>query len=145
MSLKDVTKKYKKEKLKIDPKGNYISVNIDTGGIEKIEYHNGFEEKPDAISMIIVSKYDLKTSIDGKKQDNKNNNLSLLSFLQENLGHKEPCATSQYIWRIDDYRYVFFDEEMPYHYRIFFNNVYAPGTSSKCLDLINPPVIKKTL
>lgn len=137
MKLSDVKKKYKKEKLEISPKGDYISVKIDAGGIERIEYSAGLEDVPDIISTILVFKYDLETSINGEVSKNKDEKLSLLNFLQENLGHKEECSPGQYIWRIDDLRYVFYNEEIPYFYQIFFNGIYAPGTLSKCLKLIH--------
>lgn len=135
MKLSDVISKYKKEKLDIDPKGGFITVKVESGGIDNIMYATGVEETPDIITDIIVSKYDLDTSIDGGNTGDKANNQPLLGMLQENLGQTEPCGTGQYIWSIDKYRYVYYSEDMPYFYRIFFRGIYAPGTSSKCLKL----------
>lgn len=145
MKLSIVPNKYKKENLDIDPKGEFITVNVETGGIERIIYSAGIEEAPGIITSITVYKYDLETSINGKRTDNKDNELSLLKFLQENLGHKSQCASGQYLWLLDEYRYIYYNEDTPYYYGIFFNGIYEPGASSKCLDLIKAPEKKKTL
>lgn len=145
MDLSDVIDKYQKEILDIDPKGEFITANVEAGGINRIVYSAGVEEVPGVIASITVHKYDLETSVNGKKTDNKINSLSLLGFLQENLGHKEQCASGQYVWRIDEHRYVYYDEDTPYYYHVFFNGIYAPGTSLKCRSLIHTPVKRRTL
>lgn len=138
MKLSDVSNKYSKEKLDIDSKGELITVKVETGGVDNIIYIASTDETPGIITSIVVNKYDIETLLNEKNS----NEQSLLTLLQENLGHIDPCNSGEYIWQIDKYRYVYYNVEMPYFYRIFFRGIYAPGTSSKCLKL-SMPLIEK--
>lgn len=137
MKLSDVTKKYNKDMLHIDSQGEFITVKVETAGIEDIIYSTGVDETPGVITSILVSKYDLEILVDGKRVNDKNTEQSLLNILQENLGQTEECSAGEYVWSMDNYRYVYFNSKRPYFYQIFFGGIYAPGTSSKCLKLIN--------
>lgn len=130
MKLTDVTSKYSKEKLDIGPKGDFVKVKVEIGGIDSIVYVAGTDKTPGIITSIVVNKYDIEKSINEKNTDEQ----SLLILLQENLGQIEPCNSGEYIWLIDKYLYVYYNVEMPYFYRVFFRGIYAPGTSSKCLE-----------
>lgn len=136
MKLADVINKYKKEMLDIDPQGDRVTVKIQTGGIADITYSTGFDEFPEIISSILVSKYDIETLYDGERVDDNKSGMSLLNLLQENLGQTKECSVGEYVWHLGDYRYVYYNVKLPYFYHIFFAGVYAPGTSSKCLKII---------
>lgn len=142
MRLSDVTKKYNKDMLDIDPQGDAITVKVKTGGIEDIMYSTGLDDFPDIITSILVSKYSIENSYNDERIDEGENKQSLLILLQEVLGQKEECSTGEYFWNIGDYRYVYYNAKKPYFYHIFFAGVYAPGTSSKCLKLINSLFIR---
>ncbi|NIF47856.1 hypothetical protein F3J28_08760 [Enterobacter sp. Ap-1006] len=142
MRLSDVTKKYNKDMLDIDPQGDAITVKVETGGIEDIIYSTGLDNFPDIITSILVSKYSIENSYNGERVDEDENKQSLLILLQEILGQTEECSAGEYFWNIGDYRYVYYNAKIPYFYRIFFAGVYAPGTSSKCLKLIDSLFIK---
>ncbi|HAS1959822.1 TPA: hypothetical protein I4D82_08925 [Enterobacter cloacae] len=133
MPLDDVKNTYEKSKLEIDPKNRFVTVKVDRGGISDITYIAGVEEAPGIITDITVNKYDIKTSSDGS-EDSKEVSPSLLALLQENLGKKSPCGDGQYIWPINDHSYLYYNEELSFMYKIFFNQFYYPGTSSKCLN-----------
>lgn len=137
MKLSDVIKKYNKDMLDIDPQGGVVTVKVKTAGIEDIIYSTGLDEFPEIITSILVTKYDIQTFLDGKRVDDNKDEQSLLNLLQENLGQTEECSAGEYLWPIGGYRYVYYNAKIPYFYHIFFGGVYAPGTSSKCLKLIN--------
>ena len=137
MKISDVIKKYNKDMLDIDPQGNVITVKVKTGGIADIIYSTGFDEFPEVITSILVSKYDIETLYDGERADGNKNEQSLLNLLQENLGQTEECSAGEYLWPIGSYRYVYYNAKIPYFYHVYFGGVYAPGTSSKCLKLID--------
>lgn len=143
MRLSDVTKKYNKDMLDIDPQGDAITVKVKTGGIEDIIYSTGLDDFPDIITSILVSKYNIESSYNDERIDEDKNKQSLLILLQEVLGQTEECSTGEFFWNIGGYRYVYYNAKMPYFYHIFFAGVYAPGTSSKCLKLINSLFIKE--
>ncbi|MGX9362366.1 hypothetical protein ACVW06_000276 [Pantoea ananatis] len=142
MKLSDVTKKYNKDMLDIDPQGNFITVKVKTGGIEDITYSTGLDDFPEIITSALVSKYDIGSIYDGERVNGNINERSLLILLQENLGQTEECSSGEYVWPIGNYRYVYYRTKFPYFYHIFFGGVYAPGTSSKCLKFINSLFIK---
>lgn len=142
MRIDDVIKKYNKDRLDIDPQGNVITVKVDAGGIADIIYSTGFDEYPDIISSILVSKYDMENVFNNSSVDGDKNDQSLLNLLQEKLGQKEECSAGEYVWPLGKYRYVYYNSKIPYFYHIFFGGVYAPGTSSKCLKLINSLLTK---
>lgn len=142
MRLSDVAKKYNKDMLDIDPQGNVITVKVKAGGIEDIIYSTGLDDFPDIITSILVSKYSIENSYNGERVDGDENKQSLLILLQEVFGQTEECSAGEYFWQIGDYRYVYYNAKIPYFYHIFFGGVYAPGTSSKCLKLINSLFIK---
>lgn len=137
MKLSDVEKKYGKDKLDIDPEGRVITVKVESGGIDTIMYSSGSDTYPGVITAILVSKYDLDTLVEGMNSSPKDNEQLLLNLLQENLGHNEGCSAGEYIWPLDNYRYVYYNSRRPYFYEVFFGGVYAPGTSSKCLKVMH--------
>jgi len=142
MRISDVIKKYNKGILDIDPQSNVITVKVKTGGIEDIIYSTGLDDFPEIITSILVSKYSIENLYNGEGVDGNENKQSLLNLLQEVLGQTEECSAGEYFWKIGDYRYVYYNAKIPYFYHIFFGGVYAPGTSSKCLKLINSLFIK---
>ncbi|WP_339277233.1 hypothetical protein [Enterobacter asburiae] len=111
-------------------------MKVDAGGIESITYVGGQDEINGVITNVIVNKYDIETRINGEVNEASSKPLSLLNLLQENLGQKAQCNNGEYIWPIDKLRYIYYNDKQPYFYRFFFKGVYAPGTSSKCLKVI---------
>ncbi|WP_261641233.1 hypothetical protein [Erwinia mallotivora] len=82
MRLSDVTKKYNKDMLDIDPQGNVITVKVKTGGIEGITYSTGLDDLPEIITSILVSKYSIGNLYNGERVDGDDKQ-SLLILLQE--------------------------------------------------------------
>lgn len=137
MKISDVVKKYDKDILDIAPDGDAIIVNVKTSEIAYIIYSTGIDEFSNIITSILVSNYNIDTLYNEGFIGSSADKHAILNLLHKNLGPAEQCSTDEYIWVIGNDSYVYHNVKFPSLYHIFIKGVYAPGTSSACLKMIN--------
>lgn len=139
MKLNSVFDSYEKVRVFPEKSGKYLTVKPNLSGLGDITYYAGYEERPGIVSHIFVRKYkNYYAFTDEERQINSYiDKLSLLDFLNENLGPSENCGDEDHFWRLNNAQYyVYFSTDNPDEYSIWSNDAVKPGIKQKCINKI---------
>lgn len=137
MKLSDVKNEYSQDIIDVSPEGNAIIVNVKNSQISYIAYSSEDGDFSGLITSMLVSNYDLDTLYNSNVINNSTDKQTILNFLHNNLGKEDECGAGEYIWKIDNYRYVYHNIKLPSLYSIFIKDIHAPNTSLTCLESID--------
>lgn len=135
MKLSSVFDNYEKVRVFPGKLGRYLTVKPNLSGLGEITYYASFDEESDIISHIIVKKYDVFYPITDKEKQIKPyiDRLSLLDFLNENLGPSEACGKEGHFWRFNGTPYyLYFSTDDPDNYSIWLNDIAKIGIEREC-------------
>ncbi|MBQ0367856.1 hypothetical protein [Providencia rettgeri] len=138
MKLSSVFDNYEKVRVFPGKSGQYLTVKPNFSGLGDITYYIGSSTKSDIISHIYIRKYSIYPFTDEERQTQSHiDKLSLLDFLNENLGSSETCGNNGHFWRFNNAPYyVFFSADEPDEYSIWLNDRAAATIEQECLNKI---------